>query len=578
MKLDLPTIDPETEGRLSVGGPRAGHGAHSRMPEDSQYEAPSIVGAVPRRRPRRLKMALAAVCVCVLAGAGVAVAAAMGAHTPEVPEVVVPAPVEEKPIAVQASVKADGVLSLGPSLSRGEKLTNVVPATDLSGAYADTYYRAVYEGKTVYIEKKWVRTADEVAPEQWTGYATADAIIYAKRDLSGDDILTLQLNEEVTVLDAFGDLLFVRNADGFEGYVPADKVMREKAEEPPANEPTANSDNYYYGGSNSGGSSGSGSGWSGGSGSSSGGGSTGGGSGGGSTGGGSTSGDGDEMTMPASAPFPFGSFLLGVGVAYADEAVDNAATSEQGVDATVLADDVQTYIAILNRGDKVEVKIDDLFGFSEEAKPGDAVAADEQEKELPQSAEDADAQGSSEDLCTIVVNGQEAKLPEKLLHLDTEPAFASWDGFALEGTVLYSDYSLTVAATELALNDSVKVIDSIGTTLVVDVEGAAFYIDGAFVSKEQIEKTEEEPPAEGADSGSIGNNGYSSGGGTWSGSSNGGSGSSGSSGGSSGGGGSSSGGSTGGGGSSGSGGGSDGGGSSGSGGSGSEDEWTAPQL
>ena len=261
-----------------------------------------------------------------------------------------------------------------------------------------------------------MRTSNEAAPEQWVGYAAADAIIFAKSDLSGEDILTLSLNEEVTVLDAFGDLLFVRNADGFEGYVPADKIMREKVEEPEAEAGYAaspsGSSGYAGGSSGSGsGSTGGGSG-SGGAGSGSGGSADGGGSGsgsgggsnsgsGGSAGGGSSSdgsgsgsdgsgssgsgtpstpGDGEEVPLPTNFMEGFDLFRLGVGVAYADEPADAVvadaaathavgaadaagsadaagAVPESDVTAVVLASDVQTYEGMFNRGDEVVVKL-----------------------------------------------------------------------------------------------------------------------------------------------------------------------------------------------------------------------------
>ena len=234
--------------------------------------------------------------------------------------------------------------------------------------------------------------------------------------MSGEDILTLSLNEEVTVLDAFGDLLFVRNADGFEGYVPADKIMREKVEEPEAEAGYAaspsGSSGYAGGSSGSGsGSTGGGSG-SGGAGSGSGGSADGGGSGsgsgggsnsgsGGSAGGGSSSdgsgsgsdgsgssgsgtpstpGDGEEVPLPTNFMEGFDLFRLGVGVAYADEPADAVvadaaathavgaadaagsadaagAVPESDVTAVVLASDVQTYEGMFNRGDEVVVKL-----------------------------------------------------------------------------------------------------------------------------------------------------------------------------------------------------------------------------
>lgn len=625
-----------------------------------------------RRRSRRMKWAAAIACVVVLAGAGVAAAFALGGGERQRSEAPAVLPVDESPATVKATVKADGVVIDGPTLSRGVRLSRVESASDLGGSYEDSHYRAVYEGKVVYVEKKWIRTASESAPEEWTGYAAADAIVCARHDLSGEDVLTLGLNEEVTVLDEFNGLLYVRNADGYEGYVPADKILREKAEESAATDPADHPDYYYHG--SSGGSSGgsnasSGSGGSGGSAGSSGGSTSSGGSnssgGSGSSGGGSSSGssgsgggsggsgsgaggsdgssgsggtsepgDGDEMLLPVGMTLPVDRFLLGVGVAYADE-IDRAAEgsdgkvgiateaanaastghstaseADEGLTAVVLADEIPTCIAILNRGDEVSVKKDDLFGFdSSGATAGSAQleSSDVEEEPLRTEGDDVADAEAGEDFCTIVVNGQEATLPEKLLRLEGEAAYDPWMGCALEGAALYVDYLLSVQGSALLPGDEVSVIDAIGSTLVVEWEGKAFYLDEALVSREPADAEDDEVDdastggSEGAAASSTGGgsvsssygNGASSGGssstgsaggetsaagGSSSGASSGGSSSSGSAGGSA----SGNSGSIGGGSSSGSSGGGTAGGTTGGADSGNssdpEDEWTPPKL
>lgn len=512
-----------------------------------------------RRRSRRMKWAAAIACVVVLAGAGVAAAFALGGGERQRPEAPAVLPVDESPATVRATVKADGVVIDGPTLSRGVRLSRVEPASDLGGSYEDSHYRAVYEGRVVYVEKKWIRTASESAPEEWTGYAAADAIVCARHDLSGEDVLTLGLNEEVTVLDEFNGLLYVRNADGYEGYVPADKILREEAEESAATDPADHPDYYYHG--SSGGSSGgsnasSGSGGSGGSAGSSGGSTSSGGSnssgGSGSSGGGSSSGssgsggsggsdgssgsggtsepgDGDEMLLPVGMTLPVDRFLLGVGVAYADE-IDRAAEgsdgkvgiateaanaastghstaseADEGLTAVVLADEIPTCIAILNRGDEVSVKKDDLFGFdSSGATAGSAQleSSDMEEEPLRTEGDDVVDVEAVEDLCTIVVNGQEATLPEKLLRLEGEASYDPWVGRVLEGAALYADYLLSEQGFALSPGDEVSVIDAIGSTLVVEWEGQTFYLDAAFVSREPADAEDDD-----ADDASAGGSG-----------------------------------------------------------------------
>ncbi len=549
--------------------------------------APPSIVAPPARRRRRSAVVAVAACVLVLAGAGVA-AASLLSNREEVP---VPAAVpatEAEAETVRATVKVDGLLVPGPVLQRGDELTNVVAADDLSGAYADAYYKAVYGGEVVYVEKSLVRTSDEAAPEQWVGYAAADAIIFAKSDLSGENILTLSLNEEVTVLDAFGDLLFVRNADGFEGYVPADKIMREKVEEPEAEAGYAaspsGSSGYAGGSSGSGsGSSGGGSG-SGGSGSGSGGSADGGGSGSGSGGGSNsgsggsadggsssdgsgssgggtppTSGDGDEMVLPTNFMEGFDLFRLGVGVAYADEPADAVvadaaathavgaadaagsadaagAVPESDVTAVVLASDVQTYEGMFNRGDEVVVKLGaDTAADGADAAGGSAGASDgvsggDAPSDASASADDTDggasptaeaggpsgeagiwddapelsaeekvekgAEVDAEPTCTVLLNGREVSLPAKLLRLETDDPYQPWSGFALEGACLFEDYQLTRQGAQLAPGDELAVIDAAGSVLIVERDGALFYIDESLVGTEPAGEPE---PADAAD-------------------------------------------------------------------------------
>lgn len=588
-----------------ASGPRhaARHAASS--PELYDYESwrPAPDVSRPRRSKGYTKYVIAAVCALALVGVGVAVAATLGQRSAEVP-VVEPEPAKT---TVEATVKADGVFILGEVAARGDVLENVAPATDLGASRADAYYRATYNGAVVYVEKSAVRTSDEEVPETWVGYAAEGAIIYANPDFTGEDILTLQLNEEVTVLDSFGDLLFVRNADGYEGYVPADMIMRERYEEPEVVEVPDYSGSYYsYGSGSSGGSgSSSGGGSNSGGGSSFGGGSPSGGSGSGATSEPSgssgpssvpsTSGDGDEMAMPVGfAPVP-DPFLWGVGVAYADEpssSKNSQSAQAEGdkVSATVLMDGVQLYVAILDRGDEVTVKIDDFFDFSDEAdEASGAEGAISSASDSSSASAEPVPHGSGEEasllaaddenLCTVIVNEQEVTMPEKLLRLEDEPAYEAWMGYALEGAVLYSDYELTSAAEELEVNEELNVVDFVGSVLVVETDSGVFYLDGALVSTEPVEVPEDEPSEEPSDEPASIDSGYvapsysggGSAGGSGSGHSSGGSGAStptdvGSSGGGS---------------DSGSSGGEQSG-SEGSGGSagseGSESEWTAPKL
>ncbi len=561
MKLDnLPSIDPNETPRpdgakapsAQTPAPRQQAFAHAQPAErpigENAVPATQASFIRPKRAKNRAKCIATAICLLAVIGAGTAFAAVLAGKQPE------PAPEPEAiaPKTAQATVKADNVLVEGPTLNRGDVITSVVPASELTGAHAGKYYRATVDGKVVYIDKASVRTSEEAAPEEWTGYAAEGAIIFANPDFTGDDILTLQLNEEVTVLDSFGDLLFVRNADGFEGYMPVDKVLREPAPEPepePEAEPTyVYTEPGYSGGggqtwtppSNGGGGSSSGGGGS------AGGGNGGGDTGGSSSGGGSTQGDGDDMAMPASFTLSTKMLLLGAEVAYADEssasASSSSAATEDGVTATVLADNTKTHLGILNRGDVVTVKVDELFGPAQPApssmEEGNAGAASSSGASAPgsESASSAVSESESgprgasdeetrvnaekaEDLCTVVLNGAEITLPEKLLRFDDDAPFETWTGFAMKDAVLYADWELTASVHELTVNDQISVIDAIDDTLVVEREDGVFYIDAKLVSREEMEvEPEPEPEPEAATEAPADNytgSSWSGGGSTW---------------------------------------------------------------
>lgn len=521
MRLEnLPSIDIEEENARAQGresgsigsvvpgtARHAAHAAGGEAPWESEMEPTPLPlfgeeTPAPRHQRGRAKYVLAAACAVVLVGAGAAFAVGSGMFDkPEEPEV----PVVAAPTTVQATVKADNVVVAYRELSRGDVLTNVQLADELTGAYEGQCYKAELDGKTVYVEKKYVRTSEEAAPEEWVGYAAENAIIFANPDFSGDDILTLVLNEEVTVLDSFNDVLFVRNADGYEGYMPADKVLREPVAEEEAEEVSTYSYSYSYSYSyNEGGSGSSDSGNSGNS---------------GNEGnvdnspndtvipapstGGSTSEDGDEVPLPTSGSFFPDAFLLGARVAYADELADDASGTSaedtlEGMTATVLMDGTPTYLAILNRGDEVTVKIDDLFDF--DGAQDDAAAQEGESELLSQEERDlAAASGEQaddvENLCTVLVNDAEVQLPERLLSLETGEEYEQWVCYAAEGAMLYSDYQLTSGETTLELNQELTVIDEIGgSVLVVELDGQVRYLSAALVAKEAFD--EPEPEAE----------------------------------------------------------------------------------
>lgn len=96
----------------------------------------------------------------------------------------------------------------------------------------------------------------------------------------------------------------------------------------------------------------------------------------------------------------------------------------------------------------------------------------------------------------MLINEQEVLLPERILRLADAATYEPWTGYAAEGAMLFADYKLTSSATELELNQELRVVDEAGSVLVVESDGAFYCIDAALVAKEAFEEPEPEPEAE----------------------------------------------------------------------------------
>ena len=64
-----------------------------------------------------------------------------------------------------------------------------------------------------------------------TGYARPGSSVYASALMTGDPLRTLEANEQVRVLDSYGDYAFVQLADGMQGYAALEAVGSEPIEE-----------------------------------------------------------------------------------------------------------------------------------------------------------------------------------------------------------------------------------------------------------------------------------------------------------------------------------------------------------
>ncbi len=81
------------------------------------------------------------------------------------------------------------------------------------------------------MDKRFVRPDDQPAPDAWDGYARPGSSVYASALMTGDPLRTLEANEQVRVLDSYGDYAFVQLADGMQGYAALEAVGSEPIEE-----------------------------------------------------------------------------------------------------------------------------------------------------------------------------------------------------------------------------------------------------------------------------------------------------------------------------------------------------------
>lgn len=135
--------------------------------------------------------------------------------TPEPTPTPSPSPTPE-PITESATVLADGVGAVGRAFSLGEPVRIIDQKDDC--------YLVETETGPLLVEKDRIRRDGEPAPTSRPGYAKNGVPVYEDSYLEGPVLTTLPLNTEVTVEDAFGQLLRVRLRSGQEGYTLASNI------------------------------------------------------------------------------------------------------------------------------------------------------------------------------------------------------------------------------------------------------------------------------------------------------------------------------------------------------------------
>lgn len=120
------------------------------------------------------------------------------------------------------------------------------------------------------------------------------------------------------------------------------------------------------------------------------------------------------------------------------------------IKAKVLVDDTKTYISIFQRGDIVKV-------LSEE-----------------------------DDFAILLINGRKGKINKKYIRYDSDAQYESWNGYAVYGSAVYSDFDMNEMVKSNYINDPIKVIDEVDGMYVVELDdGSIGYMRQTSVSKEK---------------------------------------------------------------------------------------------
>ena len=130
--------------------------------------------------------------------------------TPEPTPAPVPTPAWE-----QGIVAAYDIGVLYRTAERGE-------ITEILGE-AGNYYRITLDEKTLFIEKRFVKDAEEAIPEEKTAYARTGAEVFDSPYLTGEPLEVLKLNTPITVVEEFGDLVLIKTETG-QGYTDASRI------------------------------------------------------------------------------------------------------------------------------------------------------------------------------------------------------------------------------------------------------------------------------------------------------------------------------------------------------------------
>lgn len=165
-------------------------------------------------------------------------------------------------------------------------------------------------------------------------------------------------------------------------------------------------------------------------------------------GGGSGGADGGDIVLGASGS---GLEIVRLGILHSEQETSMAFSACSG---TVLADVVEAYRLLMNRGDAVKV-------ISEE----------------------------EGDLSRVLVDGQIGLVDPRFLRLDTEGAYVKWDGYARNRARFYHNYRMIGEPESLRQNTSLQILEELGDCYLVEMDGMTGYIPLDEVSKTKIQSS-----------------------------------------------------------------------------------------
>ena len=295
----------------------------------------------------------------------------------------------------------------------------------------DDFYYFDNNGLVLAIEKTYVRTDNEEAFEEYTGYAYSGAEVFSDYELN-DKIADLYKNDEVTVIDKIGKVLLV-DYEGEERYmyqsdVSDSYIVTYYYVAPVVEEPVSTPS--YSGGGGGGGS---------------------------YTPPAPVNPDPPAPSTPADNFFDIANYsnnfvTVNLGFVVSDNKTEfEPNDSYTEVNGKVLLDGAITYITLCNRDEDIKV-----LEYDDEN-------------------------------VHVLINGFVGLMKRDHVRLEEDETYDTWSGYAYGGSVVYYDYDLENKKESLYKNDEITVIDEINGIYYVMLEDGTYgYMDESDVSETKL--------------------------------------------------------------------------------------------